>query len=210
MANHTGSNATLHVYPGMGATAAMYADPAWQSLTGVIYHDWPEWRGESTLEQWASRLITEHSIQEGDIVCGSSLGGMAAAEIANQAPVGGLILLGSAQHPDEVSRFLSLIHPLIDLAPVSFVAQCAGKVPVELSTMFAESNPAFIRSMCRAVFQWRGIQTQPRLLRIHGAKDRIIPPPPKVDLLLDAGHLLAMSHPADCADAIRQRKFWQS
>ncbi|WP_309399333.1 alpha/beta fold hydrolase [Cerasicoccus maritimus] len=202
MANHTGSNATLHVYPGMGATAAMYDASAWQSLASASFHDWPEWRGEATLPDWAKRLIAEHNIAAGDIVCGSSLGGMIAAEIANQINVGGLVLLGSAQHPSEVNRLLSRIHPLIDLAPLAFVQMSAGKIPMELSTMFAQSDAAFIRAMCRAIFQWQGLQAQPRMLRIHGKKDRVIPPPDQVDAWLPCGHLVAMDEPEACSHAI--------
>lgn len=34
---------------------------------------------------------------------------------------------------------------------------------------------------------------------------RVIPPPADVDLLLDAGHLIAMTHAAECAAFLRDR-----
>lgn len=127
---------------------------------------------------------------------------MVAAEIANQVPVSQLILIGSAAHPDEVSRLLAIIHPLIDLAPVSFATRLAGKAPQELSAMFAKSDPGFIRAMCRAIFSWQGCQSPAPTYRIHGENDRVIPPPPEVDLRIDGGHLIAMSHPDACASFI--------
>ncbi len=192
----------MHFYPGMGATSAMYGDAAWTTLDGAVFHNWPAWRGEGTLSAWARRLIDEHHIEPGDIVAGSSLGGMVAAEIANQVKVGGLILIGSAARPDEISRLLAALHPLIDLAPVAFIQRCAGKVPQELSGMFAMSDPHFIRAMVRAIFQWEGLQGETPLLRIHGRQDRVIPPLDKVDCLIDGGHLIAMSHPKECVEAI--------
>jgi len=193
----------IHCYPGMGATSAMYGDAAWGALDGAIFHNWPAWQGEGTLSGWARRLIAEHRIQPGDVVGGSSLGGMVAAEIANQVEVGGLILIGSATGSSEVSRLLSALHPLIDLAPVPFIQRCAGKIPQELSSMFAVSDPHFIRAMVRAIFQWEGLRRNLLLLRIHGAKDRVIPPPKNVDCLIDGGHLIAMSHPRDCVAAVQ-------
>ena len=70
--------------------------------------------------------------------------------------------------------------------------------------MFADSQASFIRAMCRAIFTWPGLDvTRIRPLRIHGKNDHVIPPPAKVDRLLDAGHLLAMTHAEECVAFLR-------
>ena len=70
--------------------------------------------------------------------------------------------------------------------------------------MFAHTQAGFIRAMCRAIFTWPGLDlTRIRPLRLHGRHDRVIPPPREVDLLLDAGHLLAMTHAAECVAFLR-------
>ena len=40
----------IHVYPGMGATADMYTG-AWKEFN-FIFHDWPKYTGELTMEEY--------------------------------------------------------------------------------------------------------------------------------------------------------------
>ncbi len=190
----------IHVYPGMGATAAMY-DERWQNTIVGNYHNWPEWSGEQTIPEMAATLIKAHGISDGDTVIGSSLGGILAAEISRTVNLEKLILIGSAMHPDEIRPLLRIFHPIIDLTPVDFIQKCAGKVPMELSGMFAETDPGFVRAMCKAVFQWEGIQSGPNLLRLHGDKDPVIPPPSDAHLI-PGGHLIAMTQSDRCISAI--------
>ena len=85
-----------------------------------------------------------------------------------------------------------MLHPLAQGAPLRLLQFSAGKLPSELSQMFAESEPAFIRAMCRAIFDWIGLrETTSKVYRIHGRGDTVIPPPAQVDLLLDGDTSLA-------------------
>ncbi len=102
----------------MGATSEMYRG-AWRTLPNAIFLDWPTLSPAEidslTIPPLAAHLIRVHSIQPGDAVLGSSLGGMVACEIANQLDVGFLGLIGSATHPSEVSDLLAALHPLDQL-----------------------------------------------------------------------------------------------
>ncbi len=105
---------------------------------------------------------------------------------------------------EEVSGLLCLLHPLIDLAPLSFLQYASGKLPSELGTMFSKSDATFIRNMCRAIFQWDGLTSETVILsRIHGRFDCVIPPPNDA-VLIDGGHLIAMSHPQECVCRIEE------
>jgi hypothetical protein len=82
--------------------------------------------------------------------------------------------------------------------------QLAGKAPSELAKMFMDSDPAFVRAMCRAIVQWEGLDSPTtELHRIHGRRDRVIPMPPGVECVLDGGHLIAMTHAPECVAFIR-------
>ena len=181
----------IHVYPGMGATSAMYNE-AWRSLANAKFHDWPKWNGETSLELWAKHLIDEHGILEGDIIIGSSLGGMIACEIANQLELQEIILLGSAIDPKEINSLLAWLKPLAKFAPIEVLQFSGSKVPSEIAAMFSQSNPQFIRAMCQAIFAWQDLKVDIKVSRIHGSNDLVIPCPQNVDhIIAKAGHLIA-------------------
>jgi pimeloyl-ACP methyl ester carboxylesterase len=187
---------------GMGADQRMYPDP-WNTLPDCTFIGWPDYKGEQSLRDVAARIVRLHSIPQNAWLAGSSLGGMVAAEIATLVPLKGIILIGSARSPDEISPFLRVASPLVDLAPLPFIQQLAGKAPVELMQMFTESDPAFIRAMCRAIIRWQGIDSRVPIRRIHGRHDMVIPLPDHVDRVIDGGHLIAMTHPRECVGALR-------
>ena len=194
----------IHALPGMGADQRMYPDP-WNSLPDFVPHDWIRHSGEKTLAEVARSMCEQRGICDGDLLVGSSLGGMVACEIAKIRKIPELYLVGSAVSREEVNPLLELLHPLAKVAPINWLQMSAAKFPSDLAQMFASGEPSFIRAMCEAVFDWNGLgQTETRVLRIHGQRDLVIAPPAKVDLLIDGGHLISMSHATDCVEFIRR------
>lgn len=79
-------------------------------------------------------------------------------------------------------------------------------MPGELMQMFEASQADFIRAMCAAIFEWDGLNEDVITpLRIHGRSDRVIPLPKEVDLVLDGGHLIAMTHSEECVRFLIER-----
>ena len=148
-------------------------------------------------------MCIARSIQDGDILIGSSLGGMVACEITKIRRIPRLYLVGSATRKEEVSRLLAALHPLARVAPLDWLRLSAESIPIELARMFTTIEASFVRSMCSAIFEWEGLGTPAtRVFRIHGRRDLVIPPPEEVHLLLDGGHLISVSHAKDCAEFI--------
>lgn len=192
-----------YALPGMGADSRMYSG-AWRSLPECQFVDWLEYRGEATIGAVANRLVSELGIKEGDYLIGTSLGGIVACEIANLLPLKGLALIASASTSKEINSLLRALHPLASLTPIEFIQQAAGKIPNELTQMFRDGQPQFIRAMCRAIFEWNGLDAR-RItpLRIHGRHDRVIPNPQGIQHYVDSGHLIVMTHPQECVGLIR-------
>ncbi len=70
--------------------------------------------------------------------------------------------------------------------------------------MFAGVETSFILAMCSAIFEWEGLgASETRVFRIHGRRDLVIPPPASADLFLNGGHLIAMTHAAECVAFIQ-------
>jgi pimeloyl-ACP methyl ester carboxylesterase len=193
----------IYALPGMGADKNMYPG-AWQTLADCKFVEWPTYNGEDSIAAIAKRITTEQKIRAGDVLIGSSLGGIVACEMAEITQVGSLVLVGGAKKKEEISGFLSMIHPLVDLTPLSFIQRLAGKIPSDVAQMFSKGQAEFIRAMCRAIFDWDGLgDVRVRLLRIHGKKDRVIPLPEGVQHILDGGHFIAMTHSQECVNIIR-------
>jgi len=188
----------IYTLPGMGADNTMHRG-VWRGLPDSTFLDWPTYGGEQSIEALARRIVDETGIQDGAVLIGTSLGGMVACEIARLRRLRRLILISSAIEPKEVSRVLDFLHPSIVIAPIKLAQCAAARLPSHAARMFSRSEPAFLRAMCRAVFRWEGLDRaciEP--LRLHGRKDRLIPLPPNVHLVLDGGHLVAITHAEEC------------
>jgi len=194
----------IHALPGMGANRLMYPPP-WNEMAEFRAHDWVAFAGERSLAEVARAMAETLGIRDGDVLVGSSLGGMVAGEIARFRRIPRLYLVGSAVHPGEISPLLAALYPLAQVAPLALLRISAGSIPLELAQMFAQADPAFLRAMVPAIFAWQGIDVAgTRIIRLHGRHDLVIPPPPVPDLLLDCGHLPAMTHARECAAFIAE------
>lgn len=193
----------IHALPGMGADHRMYPSP-WDSLPDFTAHDWPPYEGQQTIAELALTICGRFSIQDGDTLIGTSLGGIVACEITKLRNIRTLFLIGSAVDKAEVNRLLAILHPLAKVVPFESLRSTAARIPTDLTRMFATVDAAFIKAMCGAIFEWDGLgKSHVRRFRIHGKNDLVIPPPPSVDLLLNGGHLLCMTHAKKCVEFIQ-------
>ncbi|AHF94488.1 hypothetical protein OPIT5_17540 [Opitutaceae bacterium TAV5] len=210
----------IYVLPGMGADNRMYAG-SWRKLPDCVFLDWPAYAGETSLAAVARRVVDEAGIGDDAVVVGTSLGGMVACEIAKIRRVRQLVLVASAVRKEEVSRVLAALRPLAGLLPGGWVKVVTGNLLKSLAgglreaerdvvreavRMYVESDPCFVRAMCRAIFRWEGFDVQAAresgvtVLRLHGKRDRVLLPSGDVDAWLEGGHLITMTHARECIE----------
>ncbi len=195
----------IHALPGMGADHRMFPAP-WTGLPDFRAHDWVTSPGLTSIRQLAGAMVDTAGIADGDVLVGCSLGGMVAAEITKLRKIPQLFLVGGAVRKEEINPWAARLHPLADKLPVDWLKKAAGKLPHEAAVMLADANPGFIRRMCPAIFQWEGLgETATRVWRLHGRKDLLISAPEKCDLLLDGGHLIALTHARECVAFVKER-----
>ena len=199
-------NAPIYVLPGMGADRRMYPAP-WCTLPNTQFIEWDDSDAASpNLSEVAVALCERVQFANDCTLIGSSLGGMVAAELCRYVRVKHLFLVGSATNPREVNALLRRIRPLARVAPFGIAQELLGLLPSTLFEMFRASDAAFLRTMCNAIGTWNGYEPHGEMLyRIHGSRDLVIPAPAVADLLLDAGHLVAMTNAEDCVQFIRAR-----
>ena len=183
----------------MGATSTMYDGLLSEIDFQVNLLDWPEYRGEPTYGDVAKRVIEEYDISDGDIVGGSSLGGMVALEMANLIRPKAIVLLGSAVNRREIQSALSTLAPLAAVAPLASMQILVGKHQSLVAQMFTQSDPEFFRNMCMYLPSWPGYSgAHEGLFRLRGRKDRIILCPARgATVVENAGHLLTITHPRE-------------
>ena len=194
--------------PGMGATAAMYNALRHKIDFEINFIDWPAYSGEKTYAEVARRVVDKNNIENGDIIGGSSLGGMVALAIGQVIQPKACVLLGSAVNISEVQSLLAMFSPLVTITPIALVQVLAGKQKSLVSTMLSDANAEFIRAMCSYLHLWPSYSGQmSNIYRLHGKKDHVIPcPPAGVTVIEDAGHLLAITHANEAAAFLQKVK----
>ena len=194
----------IYLLPGMGANSEMYKD--WEQSGRYTFLDWPRFGNEASLSEVAKRIIEENDIRSSDLVGGSSLGGIIAIEIDKLLNNPKVILLGSAIGPSEINSLLLKLSSLSDYAPVKLIQLLTGKYDNSLLNMFSESDPKFIKAMCKFIASWEGYLNLPdKLIRIHGTQDLVINCPQVGSEKLSGGHLISMSHPKQCQELIEKQ-----
>ena len=192
----------------MGADSLMYGE-AFRKLDSTKYLDWPDYQNEQSISEVSERIINENNIQSNDVVGGSSLGGIVAAEISKQINIYKLILIGSTLTPESINPILKKLSTLSEITPVNLIQVLVGKanaiVENRLFEMFNHSETLFIKAMCKAVFAWEGNQKPNcKVEHIHGEKDNVIFPPSTGATIIDGGgHLIAMTPEASVVEFIK-------
>lgn len=192
----------LYVLPGMGMKASKYQG-GWRALPDAVFLDWPPYEGEQTLGDVAARLVAECDLQPHDALCGTSLGGMVAQEMARLRPVRRVILVSSAVSFREINPLLRVLSPFTNLPAVKLGILTAR---LALRPGFHEGDPQFLRAMCRAVGHWQAdAELTTPVLRIHGNRDWIIRCPGDCERIVSGGgHLIAITHADECARLVGQ------
>lgn len=200
------------ILPGMGANSNMYPKEKYDWLQEVTFSNWPEYHGEKTIEAVSQKIIGQHQITSEMTVGGSSLGGMVAIEIAKIVGISKVILIGSATNPKYINPLLQKLSNLTEITPLRTIQVLTGKVNQyansELLGMFSESDSKFVKAMCGALLNWKGIGNfKCEIHQIHGEKDLVIfPPKDNVKIILGAGHLISMTHADEIANFINKNR----
>lgn len=199
--NHENNTLKFFLLPGMGADSTMYGSE-FKKIDKLILINWPEYEYENSLANLAKKIIRLYQIQEGDIVGGSSLGGMIAAEISKYVKLKKIFLIGSSLISLKINPMLRHASGFVNIAPIYTIQKIAKNMAVfynghnkRVLEMFNKTNASFIKSMCLAVSKWEGCHIpQCRVFKIHGGKDKIIFPEKDSIIIENAGHMIAITH----------------
>lgn len=198
------------LFTGMGADSRLLRPLHLREAELVLPEHLPAQRDES-LAAYARRIAESHAIGAGDVVGGSSFGGMLAAEIAQHRAVAAVILLGSCLDPSRLPRLYALANRYSRWLPdrALKLARQSGLMgwrfrplteaaELVLLEMASATDIQQLKEFGRMVMTWPGRATLScPVLSIHGDVDRVIPlqaAPDLVVVLRDAGHAFTLTH----------------
>ncbi|MBE0596292.1 MAG: hypothetical protein IH614_03375 [Desulfuromonadales bacterium] len=207
----------LILWPGLGADERMFTRI--QSAPPLITprHLLPR-RGED-LPAFARRSADALGIEAGDVIGGSSFGGVVAAAIARQRPVRALVLIGGALDAgglrpipgEQMVRRLPpfMVRPLLrSERALQHVFAPEGPEVYELARrMLNETPDDLLLYGGRMLIAFRPAQSVGcPVFALHGGRDPVMSPPPIPDcrLVAEAGHGLAWTHAAEVTAFLRQ------
>ena len=198
----------LWLFSGLGADHRLYRH---LQLPEQHQHAaWTDFRDCRTMASFVARA-RELGLSDGDLICGSSFGGMLALECSQTIDLAGILLLGSAMHPREINQFAlrgghflramsgadaqRLVRPFIHIGPRQLAAE-----------MFVDGDERAMRSMFQAILTWKGAQPRCPWRRVHGRFDPVIPmrPGQRYHRVVNAAHLVALSEPGVCQQELER------
>lgn len=164
---------------------------------------WLPFHPAQDLPAYARGYAERGLVRDGDLIGGTSMGGMVALEIARHVRVRGVIQIASCDHPRHINPVLRRLWLLSQVAPVGWLhalpdvpmLPAEARLAVDLAR---DSSPAMVRWACRTIVHWRGCAPDVPVRTIHGTRDHVIRlGSRRVDeRVLGAGHIMVLTHPA--------------
>jgi len=169
----------------------------------LISLDWITPKPNESLEDYSKRFAENYGIdKEKDfIIMGVSFGGLIATEISKLYKPKMTVLISSAETRSEINRFGKLISRfgIIKLMPkklfnpprwVAYYLFGTEKKEL-LNTILNDTNLEFAKWAVNELVNWKNITKLDNVLKINGAKDKLLPPKDdKAIIIENGGHFM--------------------
>jgi pimeloyl-ACP methyl ester carboxylesterase len=172
---------------------------------------------KETLQEYAARMATLIPSQEEISIIGVSFGGMVAIEVSKLIKVKKLILISSAASKFEIPRALRLIglsglfqiipekyiNPPFPLTKWYFSVKTQASILL-LKGIINETDTKFTKWAINAMAAWQNVAIPENLIRIHGQKDRLLPPIKNISyrVVKNGGHFAVIEDAKEIASIL--------
>jgi pimeloyl-ACP methyl ester carboxylesterase len=156
------------------------------------------------MEHFCDRLL-EMGLTDGDVIVGSSFGGMVACSVSARVDLGGILLLGSTDDPRDINQvmltagYFARSFPGVDLQALvrPFAKSWITGPKAVVLDMFARSDCEVMMGMHEAIMRWGGARPACPVRRVHGRFDPVIPwrSHRHYDAVVGCTHLVALEAP---------------
>ena len=173
----------------------------------LVHISWIDPLKNESLTEYAGRLFHSASISKEYNLIGVSFGGMIAQEFEKIQKPKSLFLASTISSSNELSALFKFggklklykIIPRIFLIRANWLTYSLfGAKSVEdknlLKEILKDTDSSFLRWAMGAIVQWKN-ELSSKGIRIHGAKDKILPIRKKLDFSIqEAGHFMIVTH----------------
>jgi pimeloyl-ACP methyl ester carboxylesterase len=198
---------TVYFISGMAADERAFKHIVVPPSHKTVHLKWIDPLRNESLPSYAMRLAEGINANEKFAIIGLSMGGMIAAEIANQLKPEHTILISSIPVSSHLPFYYKLFGKLQlhRILPVSFLKKGAklkrlftnetGADKKMLRQMILEADDRFIKWSLHAVLSWRNKLPPQNYFHIHGTHDEILPKrfTKPTHLIPGAGHLMVFT-----------------
>jgi pimeloyl-ACP methyl ester carboxylesterase len=207
----------VYLLPGLGTDRRLYSRLDLQGMP-IRFLEWPDYKKGESLGDIAARLSEQVDQGSPHVLCGVSMGGMVAQELAALTAPRLVVLISSWTGPHEwpwtvkLGAALGVQRVITDATmrgtwPVKqwLVGQGNAEVDRLLYEMACEQGAGKVRSGLEAIFRWKGSPWQGPLVRIHGERDRVTPLRFPVEHRVPGGnHSMVIHKPSEVGAALRK------
>ena len=206
----------VHLISALGCDSSIYSRLSLDQSRQVNYVDWLKPLKKESLEEYCDRLIAENHITSGDIVIGTSFGGIVASMISVKVNPKQTILISSISRMDEKPekfRFMQIFrcHRIIPKflmdEPALTIGNCFGKVSDEerafLSEMIRRNDVDLIAWSVDQIMRFDNMTEPANLYKINGRQDKVFHAHHiESDFILDGTHLMVYNMPEEVSSII--------
>lgn len=179
---------TIYCISGLGADTRMYDEVQFPVNYEVKKLEWLPYEGETHFDAYVQKHIQYYGIKEGNVICGLSLGGIAASFIQDFVPQYKLILISSIAHRNQlpgkylipglysVYRFISPLFRWITPFAIRVIMKPGSKKSKDLlSDYIRKIDHNYVNWVFGEVLRWQKKSPHENVIQIHGTRDRVFP-----------------------------------
>ncbi|GGH74810.1 alpha/beta hydrolase [Phaeocystidibacter marisrubri] len=208
----------IHAFSGLGADETAF-DKLQLAPHSIIYHPWPAKMPHVRMEEFALE-VAKTIREDSPILMGLSFGGIFAIEVAKHLVDAEIILISSVVKSSHLPRYMriagrlklyALIPPILYITPTPLLIKAFGASTPALKrwliTIVTSSSVSFNRWAVKELLEWRNSDQPSQYFHIHGTVDHVLPirKGMSVDLELNGGHLIILTHAKVISEVILQR-----
>jgi pimeloyl-ACP methyl ester carboxylesterase len=186
----------------------------------LIYLRWLNPEKNESMESYAGRMCQQVGAVEQPIFMGVSFGGMVAVEMAKYYPDARVVLISSVKSRKELPAWMKWVsalglYVLVPPRPIPlWLRNIGGNIlgaeseeELRLVKEFkAKVSPVYLSWAVKQVVSWKNSWQPPRLIHIHGTKDKTFPAKriEATHFVTGGGHFMIMNRAKELSAILRE------